>query len=316
MTAARIARVERRPLAGLSVPRPDAPRALVAVEVDWGDGRTFGEASPLEGFSRESDAEVSSWLAVDRAWEPALPPAGPPSAVFALEAAALDRRARSLGVSAAEALAGGPVGAVALASLAPSSGGRVTKIKLPRGRIDHAALAPQVRAARRVRFDANGAWSLEEAPARLAELARYEPELVEQPCPRGSLAALRAEVPWAADESLADECEVSALLANDRCVCFVLKPSLLGLARSLSLAHRAAAAGKRVVVTHAFAGPVDLAASRAVAHALAGRVELLACGLGAHENLSRSPLACALEAPVDDLLLPPRATGLGVLGWR
>ncbi|HET6743810.1 MAG TPA: o-succinylbenzoate synthase, partial [Kribbella sp.] len=59
--------------------------------------------------------------------------------------------------------------------------------------------------AGRVRIDANGAWSVDEAVKSLKELARFDLEYVEQPCAAvEDLAAVRrrTDVPVAADESI------------------------------------------------------------------------------------------------------------------
>ena len=64
---------------------------------------------------------------------------------------------------------------------------------------------------RRCGVDANGAWSVDEAAEAIAELARLDLELVEQPCATlDELAAVRArvEVPVGADESISTPADV------------------------------------------------------------------------------------------------------------
>jgi L-alanine-DL-glutamate epimerase-like enolase superfamily enzyme len=257
-----------------------------------------------------------------------------PSACFALEAALLHLASARLGAPVASLLAplagNDAPSSVEVSALARSSepvgsaverelarGARVVKAKLGAKVPSDAELEALARVlaahpGARVRFDANGAWTLAEASEALCRLARALPELVEQPVAPGSLAALGAQaVPWAADESLAWPDEVPALVGSPACAAFVLKPALLGVGRSLELARAAREAGKRVVVTHAFDGPVGLLAARAVAQA----VHAVASGLEAHEGLGASPLQ-ASSVPSGWHLAPSSEVGWGELSWR
>ncbi|MCC9598482.1 MULTISPECIES: enolase C-terminal domain-like protein [unclassified Rubrivivax] len=235
-----------------------------------------------------------------------------PSARFALECALLDAASQAEGRSAAEWLAGGralqpvPVSvllpdderAPAVAAAAAARGHRVLKLKITipgRGNADEDRRLAAVRAAAdaaagpgavALRLDANGALASADAPARLAALAQHGVELVEEPC-RGIPPPL--PLPWAADESLADPARVAALLALPparRPAAWVLKPALLGLARCLTLADAAAAAGIGLIVTHAFDGDTGFAAACALAQALP--VPPLPCGLAPHAGLGRA----------------------------
>lgn len=135
----------------------------------------------------------------------------------------------------------------------------------------------------KVRVDANGAWSVDEAFARLSQLSRFELEYAEQPCATvEELAELRhrfarsgVDVLIAADESIrraGDPERVAALAAADVAVLKV--QPLGGVRRCLELADLL---GLPVVVSSALESSVGLAAGVALAAALP---ELpFACGL-------------------------------------
>lgn len=175
-------------------------------------------------------------------------------------------------------------------ALVTSSGCRTAKVKVadPRSALaDDIARLEAVRDALgpdgRLRIDANGAWDVDTARRNLAELARFDLEYAEQPCPTTEdLAALRRllardglEVPIAADESIrrsGDPERVVALKAADVAVLKV--QPLGGVAACLELAERL---GLPVVVSSALETSVGLAAGLALAAALP---ELpYACGL-------------------------------------
>jgi len=130
----------------------------------------------------------------------------------------------------------------------------------------------------RVRVDANGGWTVEQAERQLGELSRFGLEYAEQPCATlGELAELRKriDVPLAADESIRraeDPLKVRAAGAAD---IVVLKAQPLGGVRSaLEIAEQC---GLPVVVSSAVDTSVGLAAGVALAAALP---ELpYACGL-------------------------------------
>jgi O-succinylbenzoate synthase len=132
--------------------------------------------------------------------------------------------------------------------------------------------------AGRVRIDANGGWSVDEALRSLKELARFELEYVEQPCASvEDLAAVRrrTDVLVAADESIRraeDPLLVKKLGAADIAV---LKVQPIGGVRAcLDIAEQI---GLPVVVSSALETSVGIAAGVALAAALP---ELpYACGL-------------------------------------
>lgn len=163
-----------------------------------------------------------------------------------------------------------------------------------------------------LRFDANRAWSGQEAGERLAELATLVPELVEEPT--AALHALgRSPVPLALDESLqsdgvlADPCPSLFTL---RVEAAVLKPAALGgLVRCIQLAARAQGMGLGVIVSHLFDGPVALAAAGALALAVASPER--ASGLDRHPGLEAWP-----DVPIallgDTHVVPDDKAGLGI----
>lgn len=117
-------------------------------------------------------------------------------------------------------------------------------------------LDPQVR----VRFDANRAWSLDEALAFASQLGGERVDYLEDPVrDPADLRAFcsRAAMPLALDESLdrLSEADAAALGA----VAWVIKPTLRGgIGATLRLAEAARAAGVRPVISSAFESGVGL----------------------------------------------------------
>ena len=134
----------------------------------------------------------------------------------------------------------------------------------------------------RLRLDANGGWSAEDAARALQRLSAYGLEYVEQPCPTvDEILALRAstEVPIALDESVR-YADPRAFEAAD---IVILKVAPLGGVRAaLDLARRW---GGPVVVSGALDSAVGLSGGLALAAALSG--EPPACGLGTGALLAR-----------------------------
>jgi O-succinylbenzoate synthase len=141
-----------------------------------------------------------------------------------------------------------------------------------------AAVRDAIGADGRVRIDANGGWSLDQAERMLRELSAFDLEYAEQPCATlDELAELRrrVDVPIAADESIRraeDPLRVRAAGAAD---IVVLKAQPLGGVRpALEIAE---SCGLPVVVSSAVDTSIGLAAGVALAAALP---ELpYACGL-------------------------------------
>ena len=131
----------------------------------------------------------------------------------------------------------------------------------------------------RLRIDANGAWDVDTAVERIALLAGFDLELVEQPV--ASLEDLatvrrRVTVPVAADECVRDLGDARRLAALDAADALVVKVQPLGgIAMALQVAG---AAGVPVIVSSMYETSVGLAFGLALAAALD---ELpFACGLG------------------------------------
>ncbi|MDH3212622.1 MAG: o-succinylbenzoate synthase, partial [Myxococcales bacterium] len=259
-----------------------------------------------------------------------------PAARAAADAALHDLVGRAEGRSVAEILAGRgrtpkariPVNALvsgrseadveARARLAVAAGFGTLKLKVGLDpEADLARLAAARRAcnpATRIRVDANGAWSEEEAKRMLERLARFAPEMVEQPVPANDLdafARLRrvSALPLAADESAASEAAVRRVLAGGCADVLVLKPPVLGglrAARRIALAARRA--GVDVVVTSLLDSGIGLAAAAHLAASLPG--SRYAFGLA-----TQGLLADDLTEPIDLLdgaLRLPGGAGLGV----
>lgn len=185
--------------------------------------------------------------------------------------------------------------------------------------------------AGRVRVDANGGWSVDQALAAVAALSRFDLEYAEQPCATvEELAALRTGlarrgvgVLVAADESIrraADPYRVAELEAADVAV---LKVQPLGGVRAcLEIAERI---GLPVVVSSALETSIGIRAGLALAAALP---ELpYACGLNTVPLLSDDVVAAPLVAvggvlevcatEVDpEALLRSRADDAAVTFWQ
>ncbi len=147
-----------------------------------------------------------------------------------------------------------------------------------------AAVRSALGAGGRIRVDANGGWSVDEAADALGRLARYHLEYAEQPC--ASLEELRdlrvvlgrrgLDVPVAADESIrkaADPLRVKALGAAD--VVVVKVAPLGGVRRALEVVE---ACGLPAVVSSALDTSIGIAGGVALAAALPSLEH--ACGLG------------------------------------
>ena len=180
----------------------------------------------------------------------------------------------------------------------------------------------------RIRVDANGGWTVDEAVHAITALddAAQGLEYVEQPCAEVSeLAAVRrrVRVPVAADESirLASDPERVAL-AGAADIAVIKVAPLGGVRRALQIAR---SSGLQVVVSSAIDSAVGLAAGLALAAALP---ELdLACGLGTGSLLVRNVssdvprmengrLAVPATAPEPDLISGVRARSELDQYWR
>ncbi len=201
------------------------------------------------------------------------------------------------------------VGPEQAATIVRRSGCRTAKVKVAEKGQRLADDVERVEAVRdalgprgRVRVDANGGWSVDEAVSAIAalNLASHGLEYVEQPCASvEDLAAVRRRVgvPIAADESIRraeDPLRVVALEAADIAVLKVAP--LGGVHACLRIAEQI---GLPVVVSSAVDTSIGLAAGLALAAALP---ELpYACGLATTSLLDGDVVAAPL-VPVDGFL--------------
>jgi o-succinylbenzoate synthase len=200
------------------------------------------------------------------------------------------------------------------------SGCRTAKIKVAepgQAESDDIARVEAVRdalgAGGKVRVDANGGWSVDQAERVLTALAPFDLEYAEQPCATlAELAALRRRVavPLAADESIRRAEDPLAVRAAGAADIVVLKAQPLGGVRSaLEIAE---ACGLPVVVSSAVESSVGLAAGVALAAALPDLRH--ACGLATMSLLSGDVTAQPLaevggELPVRPAVVDPAALG-------
>ncbi len=193
-----------------------------------------------------------------------------PEAASGIEIAAWDVLARSQGKPLCHALTEVPLdrvpvnalvnaveadAAVEAATRAVADGFRTVKLKA--GTADNAAAELQrIAAVRetiglgvRLRLDANGAWTEEQARAVLAGLEDMAIEYVEQPVTTGRIGALKRlheefSIPLAADEDVANPEAAMRLIEMDAVDLLILKPVILGgIGPSLRIAAAADQAG-------------------------------------------------------------------------
>lgn len=296
-------------------------RRGVRVTLTAADGLTGeGEASPLPGYSPETLASVRAELTRGS------PRSG--AARFAIESALVDLVGKRIGASAAKVLGGAltqrEVGCAAViveddpaaVDAALAAGARALKLKLRGPARDEGrrliATRARVGASIELRADANGAYDVEEARALLALAGEAGVSFVEEPTRGEALFELGgAGAPVAIDESLALPGMLDAALTSAAISVLVLKPALLGLFAARGAALRAHGAGKSVVVTHLFDGPVALAGAAAVALSLP--FPPLACGLAPHDGLrAYAPRRIAGVTPL--AVRDAGAPGLGLDG--
>ena len=136
------------------------------------------------------------------------------------------------------------------AALAEAGHG-VIYLKVGRGEQTDLANTAAVREAiggRRLRLDANGAWSVAEAIHMIGRLAAFDPEWIEQPTTPVSVAALRhvkeaVSVPIAADQAVFTPADVYELCRQRAVDVVVLSPheagGLLGFVKAAAVAEAA-----------------------------------------------------------------------------
>jgi L-Ala-D/L-Glu epimerase len=270
-------RGEAAPLPGFSPDRiEDCERALNGLDLRDLPAQLEPAQSLLEELARAS-ARLPSEL---------------PAARAALETALLELWARAAGLPAwalltgsvacpkprrvAALLMGEPEDALAQALSARDRGVTAFKLKVGRAGLLERELAACARLRAELgtdvelRLDANRAWSTAVVDDHLRRFAALQPEFVEEPCALADLAALTPNaVPLALDESLTElrrePAALAALVRSGVCA-LILKPTLLGgISACCAWAALARESGVQVILSHAFEGPLGLAASAALA---------------------------------------------------
>ena len=275
----------------------------VRLTLDDGAGHTGqGDATPLEGFSKESlqDAidDLEAWLRriQNRGFEVSLHGVASackgltsPAARFAAQSSLLETMAAA-GHTSVAALLGAEepppyarqamVHGIVDATEAVQHGYPILKLKMGRQRLDQElALASAIRQRHpkvRLRIDANGAWDRQTASRALASLAELDVELAEQPVATDDLeglAQLRGRgVAIGADESARTMADLEALAERHAADAVVLKPTLVGgIFATLEMAQRAHHLGFRVIVSHTLESDAGHRALCAIAEVLSGK---------------------------------------------
>jgi L-Ala-D/L-Glu epimerase len=168
------------------------------------------------------------------------------------------------------------------------------------------ALGPEVR----IRVDANGAWTVEEASDRLRAMGRHRIELAEQPV--GGLDAMallrsRTRIPLAADESVASPRDAREAVELAACELATVKLAKVGgIAAALEIARILP-----VYLSSALEGPVGIAAAAHAAQPISrGLPADLAHGL-ATERLFSATIGAGARLDRGRLVLG-EGPGLGV----
>ncbi|UOQ59789.1 o-succinylbenzoate synthase [Leucobacter rhizosphaerae] len=249
--------------------------------------------SEFSPFVEYDDAEAATWLAgaLDFGWHPQ-------------PAMRRDRIAVNATVPAVdpEAVPG---------ILARFPGCRTAKVKVAERGQDLAADVARVRAVReamddeaRVRIDANGGWTVEQAVDALRALASFDLDYAEQPCAtvaelvavRDALAGSGTRVRIAADESVRKADDPIAVARSGAADLLILKAQPLGgIPNALGIV---AEAGLPVVVSSALDTSVGIAMGLRLAAALPEELLAGACGLGTVALLDGDVTADSL-LPVD-----------------
>jgi L-alanine-DL-glutamate epimerase-like enolase superfamily enzyme len=311
-------------------------RTLFALVIEGDDGvRGHGEAAPLEPYDGVSDERTSVALHGYRAMledgdgldggellDACRAVDELPQALAAVDMALWDRAGRRTGRPVASllsdsALSRVPVSATigarsragAAASAADARAAGFSCVKLKVGIGDDAGRVAAVRAALghdvRLRLDANGAWSVDEAVRMIEALAPAGLELVEEPV--HGLSELRAvrervAVRIAMDETAAEAGALASGAADAVCLKLGRCGGISGLLAAATLVR---ATGAEPYVASTFDGPLGIAAAL---HAAAALRLSPACGL-ATLALFDEPVPDELAAH-DGHIDVPRGPGL------
>lgn len=295
--------------------RTHAERRGVLLRLEDTSGAVgWGDAAPLDGFSRETLAEAHAALAAAARTLAAGDAVGPlpPSARFALDTAVADLAGtlRPAAGSDTLALAGLIVDGDAPAQAARLAGLGYRAVKLKVGRGDVAADVARVRAVRAalppevaLRLDANRAWTPAAARRFADGVAGVAIAFLEEPlADADGLEALTRDtgLPVALDESLADP----GATVPPWAAAVVLKPTVLGGAVR-RLADEAAQRGAPAVLSAAFESGIGMRAVAALALATGAQP----AGLDPYRWLASDVLSPRLpldraSVPAADLFAP------------
>lgn len=307
-------------------------RELVIVALTGDDGLTgYGEAAPLEAYDGASINRVQRVL---ESYRPVLARSADmngaqvieacrsvedlPAALAAIDLALWDRAGRRADKPVAALLSDDPAASVPVnatlsaldrAGIAEQAAHAVREgfdcVKLKVGIGDDAGRVAAARAAAgpaaKLRLDANGAWSVEQAVRTIEALSPAGLELVEEPT--HGLEAVRAvrervAVRVAIDETAAEPGALGAGVSDAVC----LKISRCGgIASLLAAATLVRAHGAEVYLASTLDGPLGVAAALHAAAALASRGPMPHCGLA----------TLGLFADIEDPL-PPRAGAIAL----
>lgn len=298
-------------------------------------GRTgLGEARGLEGFGSSPD-QLQAFLADRDAVAQLLDDPhddAPVEALFAAETALSDLAAQRqekplveyLGFATIDVLSNSMLVASESEGLRlVSEGHRNLKVKA-RG-VDRDCLAivrrlmDESEGEVRVRIDANGSWSRDDARDFLLQVPKDAIAFLEQPFPIGDLDSCAwlqdyADIPVALDEGADSEETIYTAARAGAARLVVIKPMYRGLHGALRLAAAAADCGIGASVTHA----MDATVGRIATMHVAAAVDTL-CGTNAWPHGLYAPGLTALADEPElrpDALLLPNGAGLGCSNLR
>jgi L-alanine-DL-glutamate epimerase-like enolase superfamily enzyme len=317
-----------------------AERELLIVALSDEDGVTgYGEAAPLEPYDGVSSALV--WRVLE-SYRPALARSADmngaqlieacrqvedlPAALAAIDLALWDRAGRRAGKPVAALISDDPAGRVEVnatlsaldragaaeqAARAVQEGFGCLKLKVGVGDDGGRVAATRAAAGPRVklRLDANGAWSVDEAVRAIDALSPAGLELVEEPT--HGLQGIRevrerVAVRVAIDETAAEPGALGSGVADAVCLKISRCGGIGGLLAAATLVR---AYGGEVYLASTLDGPLGVAAAVHAAAALASRGPLAHCGLATLGMFSD------LENPLparEGAIAVPTGPGLGV----
>ncbi len=262
----------------------------ILIQISEGAVYGWGEAMPLPGWP---GADLSATREALEEWATDPDLGNLPSERFAhgsVELALLDMESQQSGQTQAEMLSeGGPVpDAVELNALvadaedavaAVTDGYGTAKLKVGASDIEVdvaavAAVRDSIGDSCRLRLDANGAWTVDQAVAALSRLERFDIEYVEEPVAGMRALALVAEqspIPVAIDDSLGSgDAEIPESIPV-----VVVKPMALGGPRTAyAAARRWIEEGRKVIITNYFDSAIGQHAALSVAAALPGHPQV------------------------------------------